>query len=123
MHRPPFPAPTAAPPHKPLILIIIKRVSIFLFFVFFLSAFFWAVGSFRSFLEETQLMLLDLLERSSLGLSVVAGLGLLLSLGYLAARRRAATLAGILGYALLVAFGLAGLLLSEGLMSLSRGIG
>jgi hypothetical protein len=108
---------------KPLALIIVKRSSIFLFVMFFLASFYWVVGSFRSFLEETQLMLLGLLRWASMGLSAVAALGMVLSLAYLAYRRRAGTLAALLGYAILVACGAAGLVLSHGLVALSRGLG
>jgi len=111
------------PAHKPLALIIVKRVAIFLFVLFAISVFFWVVGSFGSFLDDTQLLIVGLIEKASLGLATVAGLGLVSSLVYLAARRRAATLAGILGYALLAACGAAGLVLAQALSALGRGIG
>ena len=108
---------------KPIGLIVVKRISILFFLLFFLSLFYWAVGSFRSFLEETQIMLLDLLWYSSIALTAAAAVGVLASIAYLFLKRRASSLLGLLGYAVLIACGTVGLLLSDGLAILSRGVG
>ena len=107
---------------KPLPLLIVKRASILLFILCFLAVFFWTVGSFRSFLEETQLMLLGLLRWASVGLVVSSVIGVILSLLYLLLRRHAATIAGFVGYLLLAAFGAFGLVLSDALVALSQGL-
>jgi hypothetical protein len=107
---------------KPLPILIVKRASILLFILCFLAAFFWTVGSFRSFLEETQLMLLGLLRWASLCLVVASGIGIALSLLYLLLKRHAAAPQGFIGYVLLVAFGVLGLVLSDALVALSQGL-
>ncbi len=85
--------------------------------------FYWVVGNFVPFLDETQLMLLSLLRNLSLGLSSssVVGLGASLLLGQPRARGRRLAAAG--GYLLLAILGLGGLILASGLSLLSRGLG
>jgi len=116
-------ADPSGPLYKPLLVLIVKRVTIFFLVIFLTSFFFWAVGSYRSFLEETQLMLLGALKRSSLGLALASGAGFAVSIVYLFARPRAAAMVGLFGYAAVAALGIAGLALSAGLAALSRGIG
>mgnify|MGYP001231120576 CR=1 FL=1 len=112
-----------APAPKPLPLILVKRLSIFLLLLFLIALFYWAVGSFSSFLDETQLMLLGLLRWFSLGLAIVPMLGVALTVLFALFRRHAAKAWGVLGYAFLSVLGIAGLLLSDGLVALSRGLG
>lgn len=111
------------PAPKPLVLIVVKRLAIFLFALFLIALFYWAVGSFNSFLDETQLMLLGLLRWLSLGLSIVSALGLALSLLFTLFQSHALHIAGIAAYAFLSALGVAGLVLADGLVTLSRGLG
>jgi hypothetical protein len=116
-------AESTKPAYKPLLMLIVKRIAIFFLIIFLLSAFFWTVGSFRSFLEETQLMLLGWIRHSSLGLVLASAIGFVVSIVYALAKPRFAAIVGIAGYAIIAALGAAGLVLSDGLAALSRGIG
>jgi hypothetical protein len=108
---------------KPFALILVKRLAVFLLLLFLIVVFYWAVGSFSSFLDETQLMLLVLLRWLSLGLAVISLLGMVLSLLFALFRRHSVSAAGLLGYAFLSALGVAGLVLAASLVALSRGVG
>ena len=107
---------------KPLILILVKRTAIFLFFICAVSIFYWIVGSLSSFLDSTQTMLLDIMRISSLGVMTASGLGMLFSLVLSIARRFRPSLVGLLGY--LIAAGVGGLALaiSQSISILSLGI-
>ena len=72
---------------KPLSMILVKRVAIFMFVICSVSFIYWVIGSFGSFLDGTQAMLLGLMRLSSLGIVVFSGLGAILSVCYAAARR------------------------------------
>jgi hypothetical protein len=108
--------------HKPLLLILVKRTVIFCFVICLVSLFYWAVGSERAFLDETEFMLLNLARLSSLGLVVSSGLGALVAGGFALARRYSLRPRGLLGYAAAAALGAVVLLLSQTLTILSHGL-
>jgi hypothetical protein len=107
---------------KPLILILVKRAAIFMFVICVVSIFYWVVGSESAFLDETQSMLLGVMRLSSLGIVVSSGIGILLALGFAAARRYRLRGLGMLGYALAAALGTSALYLAQSVIILSRGL-
>lgn len=108
--------------HKSLVLIVAKRLAIFLFAVSFASLLFWAVGNFRRFLDETELMLLGVLKLSSASLLPLSALGIGLTAVLKGGRRPAQRLAALGGYLFLLLFSAACAFLSELLGLLARGI-
>jgi|WetSurMetagenome_2_1015567.scaffolds.fasta_scaffold607680_2 hypothetical protein len=107
---------------KPLLLILLKRAAILFFLVNSLSLFFWIVGSYSSFLDETQTALLGTLRISSLLLLFDAAVGAAATVGYSIAARRGPRLLALVGYAGGMAMGAAGLLLSDALLLLGKGL-
>jgi hypothetical protein len=107
---------------KPLCMILVKRVAIFMFVICSVSFIYWGIGSFGSFLDETQAMLLGLVRLSSLGIVVFSCLGALLSVCYAAARRYRLRIMGLLGYLVVAALGASALLLSQSVIALSQGL-
>jgi len=102
---------------------MVKRLTVFLLALGLVVVFYWTVGNFVPFLDETQLMLLSLLKALTLGLSStsVVGLGASLLLGR--TRPRSSRLAAAGGYLFLALLGLLGLVLASGLSLLSLGLG
>lgn len=112
----------AVKPRKPLPLILIKRAAILFLLVNAISLFLWIVGSYTSFLDQTQMAVLAALKISSLLLIFDAIVGVAATLAYAVAARRALRLAAILGYAACALTGSAGLLLSNALLMLAKGL-
>jgi len=113
---------SAASAHKPLPLILLKRAAILFFMGLVLSLFFWIVGNYSYFLDETQAMLLGVLRVSSLLLISDSCLGELASLAHALKSRRPPSAGALLGYASAILLGAFGLLFSNGLILLSRGL-
>jgi hypothetical protein len=107
---------------KPLSMILVKRVAIFMFVICSVSFIYWVIGSFGSFLDGTQAMLLGLIRLSSLGIVVFSSLGALLSVCYAAARRYRLRVMGFLGYLAVTALGVSALFLSQSVILLSQGL-
>jgi hypothetical protein len=107
---------------KPLSMILVKRVAIFMFVICSVSFIYWVIGSFGSFLDGTQSMLLGLVRLSSLGLVVFSCLGALLSVCYAAARRYRLRIMGLAGYLVVAALGASALFLAQSVIVLSRGL-
>jgi hypothetical protein len=107
---------------KPLILILVKRAAIFMFVICAVSLIYWVIGSYGSFLDETQAMLLKAVLLSSLGIVAFSAIGLALSLCYAAAKRYSLRIAGLLGYLLVLSMGAASLILAQSVIALSRGL-
>ncbi len=108
--------------HKPLSLILVKRAGLLFLFGFLFSFFFWVVGSFSFFLDETQRILLGILRISSLLLIVDAIIGVAARIVYAITERRRPGIPAFLGYALCFLIGTAGLLLSNALLILGKGL-
>jgi hypothetical protein len=107
---------------KPLLLILLKRAAILLWVVCAVSIFYWAIGSVRSFLDETELMLLDIARISSLGVIATAVIGLVFMFIYALSGRFNLRIKGLAGYVLVAAFGALALVLSQTMTILSRGL-
>jgi hypothetical protein len=107
---------------KPLIMILVKRAAILMFVICTVSIFYWVVGSWSSFLDETQSMLLDIMRLSSLGIVASSGIGILLAIGFAISRRYRIRLMGVAGYVLSVALGGSALYLAQSVIFLSRGL-
>jgi hypothetical protein len=107
---------------KPFLVLIVKRLTIFFLILVALALFYWCVGSFQRFLDETQYMLLGILRWSAIGLTSAAAGGFVASTVFALFRRFSFTFLGILGYFLASLIGIAGLLVSDLLRTLSRGL-
>jgi hypothetical protein len=107
---------------KPLPLILIKRAAILFLLVNALSLFFWIVGSYSSFLDETQTVLLGALRISSLLLLFDAIIGAAARLAYSIADRGGPGFPALLGYVSCMLVGASGLLLSDALLLLGKGL-
>jgi hypothetical protein len=112
----------AVKPRKPLPLILVKRAAILFLLINAISLFLWIVGSYTSFLDETQTALLGALRFASLLLIFDAVVGEAATLAYAVAARRSLRLAALLGYAACALTGAAGLLLSNALLILEKGL-
>ena len=110
------------PADKPLLMILVKRVTIFLFAICAIALFFWVVGSESSFLDDTQSMLLSIVRLSSLGAVVASGLGIMVAVGMAIGRRFGLRVFGLIGYAMAGAMGMAALVLAQSVSILSRGL-
>ena len=110
------------PADKPLILIFIKRATIFLYVISLVSLFYWIVGSESSFLDDTQSMLLGIMRISSLGIIVVSGIGFLFSFALAFARHCRLRIIGILGYIFAAGSGAVALILAQTISILSQGL-
>jgi hypothetical protein len=108
--------------HKSILLIVVKRFAILLFAVAFSALFFWTIGNFRRFLDETELILLDILRWSSLLLLPVSALGVGVTFAIKSGRDAVHRLEGFLGYLFLLLFACAGAFLSELLSLLASGL-
>ena len=106
---------------KPLIMILVKRAAILMFVICTVSIFYWIVGSWSSFLAETQSMLLGIMRLSSLGIVASSGIGILLDIGFAISRRYALRLMSLLGYACSSAIGGSALYLAQSVIFLSPG--
>jgi hypothetical protein len=107
---------------KPLIMILVKRMAIFMLVICAVSIFYWVVGSVGSFLDDTQAMLLGLTRLSSLGIVASACIGILLAAGFAAARRYRLKALGLAAYFLAASFGFAALYLAQSVLILSHGL-
>ena len=110
------------PADKPLILILIKRATIFLYVISLVSLFYWVVGSESSFLDDTQSMLLGIMRISSLGIIVVSGIGFLFSCALAIVRHYRLKVIGILGYLFAATSGAVALILAQTISILSQGL-
>jgi len=108
---------------KPLALILVKRVAIFFFALCLVAILFWYTGSFQSFLDSTQAMLMSLLKYSALCLLLAAAAGLGLSVAFALLRRYPLGGWGFSAYILLCAFAAACLVLADALLILHAGLG
>ena len=108
---------------KPLAMILVKRASILLLVLCAVSGFFWTVGSFTLFLDETQVLLLTILRYCGMALALCAGVGAALCAGASVARPSARKVLGILGYLVLCAVGAAALFLADAVLLLYGGVG
>ncbi len=108
--------------HKPLPIILIKRASILFLMGLVLSLFFWIVGNYSYFLDSTQAMLLGALRISSLLLILDSILGEIACIAHAIGSRRPPAAGALIGYACAILLGSSGLLLSSGLILLSRGL-
>jgi hypothetical protein len=108
---------------KPLAVILVKRSSILLLVLSAVSGFFWTVGSFTGFLDDTQVLLLTILRYCGMALALTAGVGAALSAGISVAKPTPAKALGILGYLVLCAVGAAALFLANAVLLLYRGVG
>jgi hypothetical protein len=106
---------------KPLILILVKRVSILAFVICAVSLFYWIVGSESSFLDETESMLLSFMMVSSLCVVAISGMGIILGIAFAVARRYRLRILGLLGYLATAVVGTVALLISQTVTILSRG--
>ncbi len=107
---------------KPLALILIKRAAFLFFLGFLFSFFFWIVGSFSYFLDGTQRLFLGILRVSSLLLIVDAAVGIVARIVYAIVERRWPGISAFLGYAFCLLMGFAGLILSNALLILGKGL-
>jgi hypothetical protein len=112
----------AAKPRKPLPLILIKRAAILFLLVNAISLFLWIVGSYTSFLDDTQTAMLEALRISSLLLISDALIGEAATLAYAISSRRSLRAAALAGYAACALIGAAGLLVSNALLILEKGL-
>ncbi len=103
------------------LLILVKRLSVLLFSLAFLSLLFWVSGNFMGFLDETELMLMRVLRYSGCALIPVSLFGLVATSAIKSERHVGQQVAGALGYLFLFVFGAAGALLSEIIHVLSAG--
>jgi hypothetical protein len=108
--------------HKSILLIVVKRLAILLFAVALTALFFWGIGNFRRFLDETELMLLNVLRYTSFLLLPVSALGVGVTVAIASGRDFVHRLVGFLGYLFLLLFSCAGAFLSEFLSLLASGI-
>lgn len=108
--------------HKSILLIVVKRLALLLFAVAFTALFFWGIGNFRRFLDETELMLLGVLRCASFLLLPVSALGVGVTFAIKSGRDAVHRLEGFLGYLLLLIFSCAGAFLSELLSLLASGL-
>jgi len=109
-------------PAKPLPTLLVKRLALFFLVACLSSLFYWIVGSFAFFLDETQILLLRTLRYSGLALSALSAVGAALSLALAPDLRARSSLLAVLGYLLLLSIGGACLALSEALLILLRGL-
>jgi hypothetical protein len=107
---------------KPLILILVKRATIFMFVICSLSFIYWIIGSSSHFLDETQAMLLWTMRLSSLGIVASSGFGIAIALCYALSRRYRPRIMGLVGYLVVSALGLGSLYLAQSVIVLSRGL-
>lgn len=112
----------AKPGRKPLPAILLKRAAIFFLLIDGISLFFWIVGSYTSFLDSTQAMLLEATRIASLFLLFDAIVGEAATFGYAIAERRSPRIAALLGYVACLLVGALGLLLADALLLLGRGL-
>lgn len=110
------------PADKPLLMILVKRTTIFLFAICALSLFYWIVGSETSFLDTTQSMLLSILRLSSLGLIVASFFGILIAVAMALFRMFSLRVVGLLGYAVAIAIGAGTLVVAQSVSILSKGL-
>jgi hypothetical protein len=107
---------------KPLSMILVKRAVIFAFAICSISTMYWIIGSASSFLDETQVMLLSVMRLSALGIVAFSGIGILLAIGYAAARRYGLRTLGLSSYLLIGGLGGVALLVSQSVIALSHGL-
>lgn len=107
---------------KPFSLIFLKRLGVFFFALCDIEIFYWYSGSFQSFLDATQIMLITLLYWSALGLLLTALLGLSFSVGLAVLRKYLLRVGGLLGYIFLGLFASGALMLADSLIILHRGL-
>ena len=112
----------AAPAGKPFSLILIKRASLFFAALCGIETLYWYVGSFQSFLDATQAMLMAFLRWSSLGLLLTAMLGIAFAVALALLRRYPLRIGGLLVYVLLILLASAALMLADSLLILHRGL-
>lgn len=112
----------AGPAGKPFSLILIKRISIFFLSLCGIELLYWYAGSFQSFLDTTQAMLMALLRWSALGLLLTTLLGLGFSAGLALARRYILRIGGIVVYLLLLLFACGASMLADSLIVLHGGL-
>jgi hypothetical protein len=107
---------------KPFSLILTKRVSVFFFSLCGIEILYWYAGSFQSFLDATQAMLMILLRWSARGLLLSAILGLVFSAVLAIVRRYVLRIGGIAVYVLLILFASGALMLADSLIVLHGGL-
>ncbi|HUW41291.1 MAG TPA: hypothetical protein VMV90_09785 [Rectinemataceae bacterium] len=107
---------------KPFSLILVKRASVFAAALCGIETLYWYVGSFQSFLDATQVMLMMFLRWSALGLLLTALLGLALSIAFALFRRYPLRVGGFVVYILLVLLASGALMLADSLIILHRGL-
>ncbi len=107
---------------KPILVILVKRATIFLFAICSLSLFYWIVGSETSFLDSTQSMLLSIIRLSSLGLVVASLFGMLIAAAMAVLKRFALRVLSLVGYAVAIVFGAAALVVALSVSILSKGL-
>ena len=108
--------------YKHILLIVVKRLAIFLFAVSSMAFLFWVIGNFRRFLDETELMLLSVLRFTSFLLLPVSVLGIGVTAAIKSDRSVIHRLEAIGGYLFLLFFASAGAFLSELLAFLATGV-
>lgn len=108
--------------NKHILLIIVKRFAILLFVISFMAFLFWAIGNFRRFLDETELMLLAVLRFTSFLLLPVSALGIGVTAAIKSDRRLIQRLQAVGGYLFLLLFASAGAFLSTLLTYLATGL-
>ena len=107
---------------KPFSLILVKRASLFFAALCGIETLYWYVGSFQSFLDATQAMLMAFLRWSALGLLLMAMLGIAFSVAFALLRRYPLRIGGLVVYILLILFASAALMLADSLIILHRGL-
>lgn len=109
------------PVGKPLLVLLVKRTSIFLFACCALVAYLYGVGTFQGFLDSTQLFLLDLLSTGGLLLGVSSVYGAVLAAWEIFGRKKPSYAAAVAGYAFLASCGAAFALFASFVLALSAG--
>jgi hypothetical protein len=98
------------PPEKPLILLLVKRLTFFLFIMSLFLIFLYVIGTRQEFMDLTQVLLLRLLGGTGLFLAAGSLCGVVLNLraalsGRAPGGRRGACIAGAAAYLLAGIFG------------------
>lgn len=107
---------------KALVFSLLKRVAQVFLVASLASLYFWVVGGFRGFLDETQESILVVLRYSSVCLMVASAVGVVGVVVRAFLERRAPRILAFLGYFLMIAYGLLAVVVAESLAVLGGGL-
>ena len=106
-----------------LLPILINRTVLFFFFMSLLTLFFYLAGTAQGFIDSTQFLLLRLNTIFGIFLAFTSVSGLILDLGRLIRTKRIRYLLRAGGYAFLVIFGIATVIIVSAIVAISGGDG